>query len=142
MFEECLYFNSNALARSVTKLWAEAYGKFDISPPHAFLLRVVLNKPGLFARDLADELKISRSTVTRFLDSLEKRDYLIRKVESPDGREVRVFPAKRAKKIHGELDKTGSMLSKKMADIFGKTELDEIVKNMRIIQNELGKLIQ
>ena len=31
MFEECLYFNSNALARSVTKVWTEAYREFELS---------------------------------------------------------------------------------------------------------------
>ena len=66
MFEECLYFNTNSLARTVSRIWAEAYRKFDLSPPHAFLLRAVLAKPGLLPRELAEELNLSRSTVTRF----------------------------------------------------------------------------
>ena len=78
MFEECLYFNTNALARSVTKIWTAAYKEYDLSPPHAFLLRVVLAEPGLLPRELAERLKLSRSTITRFLDGLEKRGLLIR----------------------------------------------------------------
>jgi len=65
MFENCLYFNSNALARTVSRIWTEAYRPFDLSPPHAFLLRLVLARPGLMPRELANELSLSRSTVTR-----------------------------------------------------------------------------
>ena len=75
MFEKCLYFNSNALARSVTRIWTEAYKQFDLSPPHAFLVRVVLSTPGILPREIAEKLSLSRSTVTRFLDSLEKKDF-------------------------------------------------------------------
>ncbi len=107
MFEECLYFNSNALARAVTRIWTAAYKSFDLSPPHAFMLRVVLAKPGLMPRELAAELSLSRSTVTRFLDSLEKRGFLVRKMVAKDGREVQIFPTKSAQEIHEELDQTG-----------------------------------
>jgi DNA-binding MarR family transcriptional regulator len=97
----------------------------------------VLNKPGLFARELAVELQISRSTVTRFLDSLEKRDYIVRKEETRDCREIRIYPLKKAKKIHRELDKTGKALSKEISEIFGKSELTEIVRKIRVIEKGL-----
>jgi DNA-binding MarR family transcriptional regulator len=137
MFEKCLYFNSNALARSVTKIWTKAYSEFDLSPPHAFLLRVVLAKPGLLPRELADELKLSRSTITRFLDSLEKRDLLKRKSAKGDGRELHVYPSKKALKIHKDLDETGKKLTLLLGDILGKNDLSETVEKIREIQKKL-----
>lgn len=134
MFEECLYFNSNALARSVTKIWTEAYSEFDLSPPHAFLLRVVLAKPGLLPRELAEELKLSRSTISRFLDSLEKQGFLIRKAATEDGRELQVHPTKQAIAIHKDLDQTGKKLTKRMKKIIGKDELSETINQLRQIQ--------
>lgn len=140
MFEECLYFNSNALARSVTRIWTEAYSQCGLSPPHAFLLRVVLAKPGLLPRELAEELKLSRSTVTRFLDSLEKRDFLFRKSAEKDRRELHVYPTKEAIKIHKVLDDTGKNLSKLMRDIVGEEYLSKAVFNLRSIQKLVTKL--
>lgn len=134
MFEECLYFNSNALARSVTKIWTEAYREFDLSPPHAFLLRVVLAKPGLLPRELADELKLSRSTISRFLDALEKQGLLTRKATNEDGRELQVYPTKQANKIHKDLDSTGKKLTMRMKKIVGKEELTETIDQLRQIQ--------
>ncbi len=137
MFEECLYFNSNALARTVSRIWAEAYKPFDLSPPHAFLLRVVLAKPGLMPRELAKELSLSRSTVTRFLDSLEKRSLLVRKTTAQDGREVQVYPTEAAITIHQELDQTGENLSKLMGEIIGKDDINQTVINLRKLQSAL-----
>lgn len=137
MFETCLYFNSNALARTVSRIWAEAYKKFELSPPHAFLLRTVLAKPGLMPRELAKELSLSRSTVTRFLDSLENRELLTRTMTTQDGREVQVFPTKKAKQIHEDLDQTGRELSKLMGKIIGQDDLSQTVSNLRKIQGIL-----
>lgn len=137
MFEECIYFNSNALARAVSRIWTEAYHRFDLSPPHAFLLRVVLAKPGLLPREIAEELNLSRSTITRFLDSLEKRDLLIRKPTKKDGRELQVYPTKAARAIHQKLDSTGENLTRLMGAIVGKDELSKTVAKLREIQKLL-----
>lgn len=137
MFEECLYFNSNALARTVTRIWTEAYKPFKLSPPHAFLLRVVLAKPGLMPTELAKELSLSPSTITRFLDSLEERGYLIRKMTGQDGRELKIYPAKPALAIHQKLDQTGKRLSKLMNEMFGQKILSQTIAKLREFQRTL-----
>lgn len=137
MFEECLYFNSNALARTVTRIWTDAYKPFELSPPHAFMLRVVLAKPGLMPRELAAELSLSRSTVSRFLDSLEKRGFLVRKMTTQDGRELQIYPTELSLKIHVSLDRTGKELSKRMAGLIGKTEISSTIDNIRKFQKAL-----
>lgn len=131
MFENCLYFNSNTLARTVTRVWTEKYRQFDLKPPHAFLLRMVLARPGIHPGELADELNLSRYTVTRFIDSLEKRKFLMRKVTESDGREVEIFPTQKAKDIHKKLDDTGKELTKLMGNILGNDELSEVVTKIR-----------
>jgi len=139
MFEECLYFNSNALARTVTRIWKEKYRQFNLSPPHAFLLRVVLAKPGMFPRELAEELNLTRSTITRFLDSLEKQNLLVRKTTVSDGREVQIFPTQKAEKIQTQLNDTGKELTQLMKDILGNEELSEVVSTLRQIKKSIDK---
>ncbi len=140
MFEECLYFNTNSLARTVSRIWTAAYRQFDLSPPHAFLLRAVLAKPGLLPRELAGELNLSRSTITRFLDSLEKRDLLVRMPTEKDGRELQIFPTKKANEIHQELDDIGKNLTKIMKERIGKKDLSQAVAKLREMRKSLEKL--
>ena len=137
MFEQCLYFNSNALARTVSRVWAQAYSQYGLSPPHAFLIRVVLASPGLFPRDLARELGLSRSTVTRFLDSLEQRDYVTRRPSETDGRELRIYPTAKARAIRKELDATGAELSRLMGETLGRNEVLTVVAKLRKIRESL-----
>lgn len=137
MFEKCLYFNSNALARSVTRIWTEAYKQFNLSPPHAFLVRIVLTNPGILPHEIADELNLSRSTVTRFLDSIEKKGFIRRKALGNDGREIQVFPTSQAKEIHAELDKTRASLMDKMETLFGENEISETVDSLRKTREKL-----
>lgn len=140
MFEECLYFNSNALARTVTRIWTEKYRQFNLSPPHAFLLRLVLAKPGMFPRELAEELNLNRSTITRFLDSLEKQNLLVRQTTGRDGREVQVFPTQKAEEIQTQLNNTGKELTQLMKDILGKDKLSETVLTLRQIKKAIDKI--
>lgn len=138
MFEDCLYFNSNALARTVTRIWTNAYKPFDLSPPHAFLLRVVLVRPGLMPRELARELNLSRSTITRFLDSLEERGFLVRRLESTDGREMLIYPTDQSLAIHKQLDDTGKQLTRQMRELMGEEDLKLTISNLRKFQNALS----
>ena len=140
MFEQCLYFNSNALARTVSRIWSEAFRRFGLSPPHAFLLRVVLDRPGLCPSELAEELSLSRSTITRFLDSLEKRNFLVRTPTDSDGRELRIYPTHAAKEIHRDLDETGERLSRLMAETLGKDDLLTTVSKLRAIKTKIDEM--
>ena len=140
MFEECLYFNSNTLARTVTRLWTEKYRQFGLTPSHAFLLRCVLAKPGMFPRELAEELNLNRSTITRFLDSLEKQNLLVRQTAGKDGREVQIFPTQKAKKIQIQLNDTGKELTQLMIDIMGKDKISETVSSLREIKKAIDNI--
>lgn len=138
MFEECLYFNSNHLARRVTQIWESAYKeRFSLSPAHAFLLRLVLKKPGLSSKAVSKELGLAQSTVTRFVDHLENNGYLKKKVAKSDAREQLIYPLKKALNIQHDLEQTGKELTKKMQEIFGVDFLSDTVKNMRFIAENL-----
>ncbi|VAW65860.1 hypothetical protein MNBD_GAMMA08-1659, partial [hydrothermal vent metagenome] len=78
MFEKCIYFNSNALTRQINKIWDDAFKPFGLSPSHAYVLRLVLDQPGISMKQIAEELELAPSTVTRFIDSLINKKFLTR----------------------------------------------------------------
>ena len=91
MFERCLYFNVNALARAVNRIWEEAFREFDLSPSHAYLLRLLLSSPGMSPKQISRELKLEKSTITRFLDSLQQKGLLRVKRTRSRMQESKVF---------------------------------------------------
>lgn len=79
-FCHCLYFAANALARSMTNVAAKFFAPLGLSPSHAFVLLAAAAKPGIAAGELAQQMQLKPSTVTRLLDSLEQRGLLRRSV--------------------------------------------------------------
>jgi DNA-binding MarR family transcriptional regulator len=134
MFERCLYFNVNALARKVNAIWDEAFAEFDLSPAHAYLLRLVLDNPDITQTRIASELKLEKSTVTRFINVLEDKQLLMR---TRTGRETLVKPMLKAKKMKTRLNKKGDALYQEMLKTVGKSGLNELVTRMRETGNRL-----
>ena len=138
MFERCLYFNINALTRAVNRIWDDAFREFDLSPSHAYLLRLVLSSPGLTPKQIGLELKLEKSTITRFLDVLVKKDFVRRKkATSGDAREQGIYATKKAEKISARLEEKGNALYQKMIKMMGKKELTSLVGDLRKTEIEI-----
>ncbi len=132
MFDRCLFFNVNALARVVNKQWAKAFEQYDLSPSHGYMLRAVLSNPGITQKQLADELRLEKSTITRFVDVLQNKGFVVRKKStSDDARELNIYATKQGKAIHKELETLGDTLYQTMISKIGEKELKLLVDKLR-----------
>lgn len=140
MFERCLYFNVNALARAVNRIWDEAFAEFDLSPSHAYLLRLILARPGLAPKQIGQELKLEKSTITRFLHALEEKKLISRKSNSSgDAREQGIHPTPKAQNIALRLEEKGNELYRKMTDSIGRNRLVRLVGELRDTESHLNR---
>lgn len=138
MFERCLYFNLNALTRKVNRIWDQAFAEYDLSPAHGYLLRLVLAEPGLNQKQLAEQLKLNKSTITRFIDVLEQKKLLKRKkAMTEDGREQIIIASKKAEKIQKSMEDTGNALYRKMQQKLGDDELLQLVRQLKSATQKL-----
>ena len=137
MFEHCLYFNTNTLARQLNAVWEKSFESYDLSPSHAYLLLIVLKSPGLCQQELTEKMSLNKSTITRFIMSLEKKGLLIRKDKSIDQREKLIFPSNKSIAIHNELAKTCDDLYSTMCEVVGKEQLESFVNVARKINDNL-----
>lgn len=137
MFDHCLYFNTSALARRLEQEWSAAFDAFDLTPPQAFMLRVVLARPGLLQRDLAAELSIAKSTATRALDVLAAKGYIVRHNGQGDGREKCVFPTPQAVAVHAALDAASGVVTTRMRTLLGSAEFTDMVAKMKGVRSAL-----
>lgn len=132
MFERCLYFNSNALVRKINRIWKDAYAELGLSPSHAYLLRLVLAEPGLSQSAIGAELRLEKSTVTRFIDKMEGEGYLKRTIAlGRSSREQNIYPTEKARLIHERLEEIGEGLYGRMQEELGAAALQTLVGDLR-----------
>ncbi|MFM0220978.1 MarR family winged helix-turn-helix transcriptional regulator [Paraburkholderia dipogonis] len=137
MFDQCLYFNTSALARRLEREWTEAFEPFDLSPPQGFMLRAIIDRPGLLQRELADHLSIARPTATRALDFLETKGYVVRNRAEGDGREIAIFPTSKAVEIRRELNDASGKVTARLKTLLGHTEFKDAVSKIRRVRSAL-----
>lgn len=138
MFDHCLYFNTTALARQLEREWALAFKPFDLSPPQAFLLRAILDHPGLAQRVLADALVISRPTATRALDGLEGKGLIDRRASEDDGREQVIYATTRAVALHAALNEASARVTRRLKKHLGESNFVDTVGKLRGIRSALA----
>ncbi len=126
MFDRCLYFNINHLAWVVNRKWDQSFKKFGLSSSHAYLLRVVLARPGITQKEIGEILMLDKSTITRFINALDNKG-LITRNSSTDAREQRIMPTEKALFIHNALEQTGLALYTEMQQKIGKDDLQQLV---------------
>ena len=131
MFERCLYFNSNSLARKLHRHWGLAFRPYDLSPSHGYLLRVVLSNPGSNQHELATEMHLKHSTITRFLNNLERKDLVQRRLHPLDPRVKIIVPTQLALELEQKLQALEDQLYQEMCEKFGPEKVSEMTNNMR-----------
>ncbi|WP_272698808.1 MarR family winged helix-turn-helix transcriptional regulator [Desulfovibrio sp. Fe33] len=115
----CLYFTANSLARTVGRMAEEAFGDTGISPAHAFLMMLVNERPGLTQKELTQVLQLAPSTVTRFVDSLQRKGLVVRELE---GKLSRVSPTDAGLQLKGPIAKAWKSLYRRYSEILGEEE--------------------
>ena len=80
-FNGCLYFSISRLQRHVNKLAEGAFAETGLAPSHAFLLMALNEHETCSAGELADMMGLAPSTITRFVDKLEKQGLCSRRLE-------------------------------------------------------------
>jgi DNA-binding MarR family transcriptional regulator len=137
MFDHCLYFNTSALARRLEREWAEVFKAFDLTPPQAFMLRAVIDRPGMLQSEVSEELSIARPTTTRALDGLEAKGYIERRRSAGDGREISIFPTVEAIRLKASLNEASGTITAKLRRVLGSAEFTDTVSKIRGVRSAL-----
>jgi len=137
MFEQCLYFNTTSLARKLEREWTSAFEPFGLTPSQAFMLRVILEKPQSYQNALAKEMNITKPTVSRGLDGLEKLGLIERRPSPDDAREMEIHPTKKAKAIKDGINTASGEVTKKFKKLLGTDEFLDVVGKLRGISEML-----
>ncbi len=137
MFERCIYFNSHVLVRKLNVRWEKAFKAHALPPSHGYLIRLVLDQPGLTQQEIANNLVLDKSTVARFVGKLESDGWLVRNPSETDLRGKVVIPSSKALNLERELTVLGDELYATMCDTVGEDRLKTFVATLREISTEI-----
>jgi MarR family transcriptional regulator, organic hydroperoxide resistance regulator len=134
-FSRCLYFSTGALARKVEKIAIDTWKKVDLSPSHAYLLFMVLEMPGAQPGTIADEMRLTPSTITRLIEKLEEKKLVIRTTE---GKITNVYPTPKGKELLPKMKNCMADFTKKCTEALGADESVRMVQNINKLTDKLG----
>lgn len=136
MFERCLFFNSNGLVRKINRIWDVAYQQAGLSAPHAYMLRMVAAEPYLSQKEIAEQLQLEKSTITRFTAALTEKG-LITRTRTEDERQNSLVVTAKGKKLANKLNRIGDGLYKKMQRQLGSKHFNEFVQQLKQVSQAL-----
>ena len=118
-FEGCLYYSAGRLYRSVERLAFRAFKPIDLAPSHAFFIMALSEVDGGWASpsDLSKIMNLDRSTVTRLMSSLKKKDLV---KSTPQGRFQRMTLTKKGIELLPEIKAAWSKLYQLYTEELGR----------------------
>lgn len=131
----CLYFTANTLAREITRMAEEEFRITGLTPPHAFLLMLVNNEPGISQKQLGEKLRLAPSTVTRFIDRAESRGLVRRKTK---GKNTFIHSTEKGEKLQAPIEKSWENLYRRYTGILGEKKSDRITAMIDDVCTMLG----
>ncbi len=105
----------------------EVFASTGLSSSYAFLLMTVNEKPGIQPKEISQQLQLTPSTITRFIEKMEHKGLLERKHA---GRTTEVYPTKASIKLNKQIKKAWMELYKISSEIFGKEEVTELTEKI------------
>lgn len=123
--ECCLFFTANSLARAITRMGEEEFAAIAMTPSYAFLLMLAMESPGIAQKELAEAMNMAPSTVSRFVDALEKRG-LIRK--EGQGRNTFIHATDKGLGLAPQIKEVWQNLYKRYSDILGQEHGDQLTR--------------
>ncbi|WP_258535674.1 MarR family winged helix-turn-helix transcriptional regulator [Bacillus sp. 03113] len=130
----CLFFTTNRLSRAITKMAEEEFAATGLSPMYGYLIRLVNGTPGITQKELSEKLYITPSTLTRFIDKLEGKQLVERKV---NGKTVLVYPTSNGKELEEKIRLASKNFHKRYESFLGKEASDQLT---RVLEETSDKL--
>jgi len=115
----CLYYSASALARMMSKKADEHFAPTGLSSSYALVLMSVADSGQILPGEIAEEVQLTPSTVSRFLDKMEMKG-LVKREQC--GRTTNVMITEAGKKLIPKVKKAWKALYKDYTSILGEEE--------------------
>ena len=135
-YSACLLFSANALARAITAISDDEFGRFGISYSHAYMLCEVVAQPGITPSELSETLCLTPSTITRLVEKLEQKRLVRRESE---GKRTLIYPTLEGEAIQPEISQAWDRVGARYSQVIGETDVCQLTKQIVKATKALGE---
>lgn len=135
-FSACLLFSANALARAITTIGDEEFGRFGLCYSHAYMLCEVVAQPGITPSELSETLYLTPSTITRLVEKLEQKHYVRRESE---GKRTLIYATAEGEAIQPEIAQAWERVGTRYSEVIGKNDVCQLTQQVFKAAKALGK---
>ena len=135
-FSACLLFSANALARAITAIGDEEFGRFGLCYSHAYMLCEVVAQPGITPSELSETLYLTPSTITRLVEKLEQKHYVRRESE---GKRTLIYATAEGEAIQPEIAQAWERVGTRYSEVIGKNDVCQLTQQVFKAAKSLGK---
>lgn len=132
----CMFFTANRLGRAITKIAEEEFAPTGLTPMYGYLIRLVNGAPGISQKELSEKLAITPSTLTRFIDKLEGKQLVERKVH---GKTVLVYPTPKGQELEESIHRASKNLKMRYEAVLGAEAAELLNKELFKTSEQLEK---
>ena len=130
----CLFFSAGKLARVISKTADDAFRITGLSPSHAFLLHIVNQNSGIHQKIIGEMLHMTPSTITRFVEKLENKGLVTRKVE---GKNVHLFTTEKGKQLQSVIITAWLSLHDSYSEVLTTGESEQFITTVNKLITKL-----
>lgn len=135
-FSACLLFSANALARAITAIGDEEFGRFGLCYSHAYLLCEVVAQPGISPSQLSETLYLTPSTITRLVEKLEQKRLVRRESE---GKKTLIYPTPEGEALQPDISKAWDQVGARYSQVLGDTNVCQLTQQVLKAAKTLGE---
>jgi MarR family transcriptional regulator, organic hydroperoxide resistance regulator len=133
-FQEAFWGAKHALALA----FAAAFSRHGVHEGQPFILRCLWAEDGLAPGEIARQLGLATSTVTRASTRMEAAGLLRREPHASDRRLVRLRLTERGRALHEVIDREMDQLTERALAGFGPADRGQVIRALREIQRNLA----
>ena len=123
---QSLGFILNRTAFASKNAFNQKIKDFGVSPEQWSVIYRVIEEPGVSQKLVSDSTYKDQGNLTRMIDKLVKTDFLIKKQNSENRREIQLFPTKKAIDLSKPIIEHSTQHNKNTLDTFSSDEKEQL----------------
>ena len=129
--ETLLGYNARRAALVIIELFLKRMAVYDLRPVDFSVLSLITHNPGISSRQLCSKLNILPPNLVGMINTLEKREFILRKPHPSDGRVIGLHLSDVGVKLMKDAEETAQELENDAASKLTATERKTL---MRLLQ--------
>lgn len=126
----------NSFSRTLSSFFDERLSRFNLATSYIELMILMKENNEVSQKEIAEQLSLAPSTITRFVDKLKKEGYLTKK---RDGRNMAIELTSKGRQVSLEMEGEYKAAVEDVRELMGDKYLDTVGKLLEYGNDELEK---